>query len=446
MVSTIGIVFVRMIADTGVSFPSRSATSLPFAIAQLVFEAASVRKAMHAALADLPWEPALILGGGKAGRTMVECIAERFPNVPGCVAVPRVHAGVIGAVCLQAAGHPLPDAGSVAAVRKGERLLKCQRGPVLFCLSGGASALLGAPANPLHLHDLRQAYRALLASGLDVAGMNAIRRRITRWGGGKLVERIGNRPVLVWVISDVLSDRLADIGSGPLTPEPTSPAHALRLAKDVAGMPRDVLEFLRNPKMMASGRGRPGNPEIEHRILVSNRTAIARLADELHPFAPRILPTQTDSVEVTAQNWATVLEQGAPGIYLAGGEPTVRLPSHPGRGGRNGQLALLVAQLVHSRAAWLFLSIASDGADGNSESAGLWVDREHAVHLRPEIARAAAKFDAATLAAKYGLALHTGPSGTNVADVQIGVKGQALIRHLTAWLHDRQTKDRVAKP
>lgn len=398
-----------------------------------VLELASVERAVDAALADLPTEPSLILGGGKAGAVMARRAAARFPGVPGAVAVPEEHAGRAGAVDLLAAGHPLPTAGSLAAVARQEALAAARPGEALFLLSGGATALLAAPEEALTLDDLRAVYRAVLGAGLDIGAMNAVRKHLTRWGGGKLA-RVLARPVTELAVSDVLDDDPAVIGSGPLAADPTTFRDAARFLERLE-VPPAVTAFVRagldgrRPETV-----KPGDPalaRVRRTVVLSNRTVVAGLARLLAPLDPVVLPPQTGDVEAVAATWAAVL-RGRPGVYLAGGEPTVRLRG-TGPGGRNQHLALAVGARAPA-GEWLFASIATDGVDGNSANAGAFMSGALAVAGRADIDDGLARFASAETTARLGVAFNTGPTGTNVADIHLAVVGADVMQGLARLL------------
>lgn len=409
------------------------------AILTAVRSTIDVTAVTRAAVATLPFSPGLVLGGGKAAVRMIPPVIEAFPSVPGALAVREMPAEAGRVECVLA-GHPFPDEGSVAAVERQEALMRNHSDPALFLLSGGATAMLGAPLAGLSLADLRQTYRALLASGLDIESMNIVRRHLTRWGGGKLAGLL-QRPVHVLVISDVKDDSLRTIGSGPLAPDDTTFGDALGILERVAGgtsgegVPSSALALCRAgvggevPETRPSGD--PCFEHVGHRILLSNRTVVASLAERMGKalgadFPLEVSPFQDDDVDTVAANWAYRL-RGGTGLWIAGGEPGVSVTGD-GQGGRNQHLVLRVGQLLREADDWLFLSIATDGADGNSPSAGAWMDSSVARGSGDEIQDALARFDSGGFCGSKGLAFQTGPTGSNVADIQIGIAGASRLR------------------
>src|SRR2546429_106253 len=95
--------------------------------------------------------PVLVVGAGKAARSMAEAVTQVVGSAlhGGVIVVPRgLDVSPIGAITVEAGGHPVPDAAGEAATR---RLLDTVAAAdlttlVLVVLSGGASALLVAPA------------------------------------------------------------------------------------------------------------------------------------------------------------------------------------------------------------------------------------------------------------------------------------------------------------
>jgi len=116
-----------------------------------------------------------------------------------------------------------------------------------------------------------------------------------------------------------------------------------------------------------------------------------------------------------------------PGVCIWGGEPSVQLPEHPGRGGRNQHLALSAATVIEGRDDIFFLSGGTDGTDGPGEDAGALVDGGTLGRVRRagyEAQDALDRADAGSLLEASGDLVHTGPTGTNVMDLMIGIRIQ----------------------
>ncbi len=299
-------------------------------------------------------------------------------------------------------GHPVPDRRSLAAGRRVLAFVDALPADarVLCLLSGGASALVEAPAQGVGLELLAALNRWILASGMDIRQANRLRASLSRIKGGRLAARLAPRPVTALALSDVPGDDPATIGSGPLTP-PEDPPPPCRPGGGLAGHPVHIIGTNGDARR-AMGAAAGDYRVVEHR----------------EPL--------TGPVEGAVQRIATALEAAPPGtLGIYGGETTVRLPARPGRGGRCQHLALGVARALAGTGGWLLLAAGSDGADGPGGDAGALVDgrtvaRGEAAGLDAGASLAAA--DSGRFLAASGDLLHTGPTGTNVMDLVLALR------------------------
>ena len=314
-------------------------------------------------------------------------------------------------------GHPLPDAGSLEA---GRRLLQFLTGlpqdrPLLFLVSGGSSSLVEVLPEGLELAQLQAVNRWLLGSGLPIQGINRVRRRLSRIKGGGLWRFLGRRPVTALLISDVLGDDPAVIGSGLLQP-PRGPEPGPQLPPWVEAL----LPEAGAPPVL------PERPFVLE-IVATLQDARAAAADEAvrlgYPVRVNRAPINA-AAETAGRRLALELVDSRPGLQIWGGEPTVVLPEHPGRGGRNQHLALAAATVIEGRDDVCFLSAGTDGSDGPGEDAGAVVDggtlgraRRRGLDAGTCLRRA----DSGTLLAASGDLIRTGPTGTNVMDLMLGL-------------------------
>src|SRR5688572_15877659 len=114
------------------------------------------------------------------------------------------------------AGHPVPDARSLAA---GDRLLRwadelpASVQPIVL-LSGGASSLAESLAEDATLEGLVNLTVTGLAGGFDITALNARRASLSRIKAGRFARRLLGRRALALFISDVPGDDPNVIGSG----------------------------------------------------------------------------------------------------------------------------------------------------------------------------------------------------------------------------------------
>lgn len=290
--------------------------------------------------------------------------------------------------------HPVPDERSLAA---GQRLLEWVAAlppavAPLFLVSGGASSLVEVPEEGVSLADLEQLSIRALADGMEIGELNAHRARLSRIKGGRLAGLLGGRAARALFISDVPDDDPAVIGSGLLGP--------MGSAGD--GIERQIVASVDHAMEGVAAAA-------AHRGLTVYR-APERFADE----ATRL-----------AASFAHQLLLGDTQVRIWGGESTVRLPPHPGRGGRNQHLALAAAKLLQDYPELALLAVGTDGTDGPTEAAGGLVDAETCARmvlagLDPDDCLSRA--DSGTALAAADALVVTGPTGTNVADLVIGLK------------------------
>jgi len=336
------------------------------------------------------------------------------------------------------ATHPVPSEASVAA---GEAALDAARttprGTLLVVLlSGGASALMAAPAPGLTLDDKRAMTAALLESGAPIGAINAVRRHCSRVKGGGLL-RAASAAEQVWTLalSDVIGDDPATIGSGPTAPDSTT-------FEDVAAVLREwgraVPPAIHAVIRAGVGGERPEtlkreDPMVERAAYVvvgSNALAVSGAQSAASAAGYLVVPfghvlageAEEEGVRVASR----ILDDpttGRPVALVAGGEPTVRVVPG-GVGGRAQHLALAAAPgIAGSRC--LLLAAGTDGIDGPTDAAGAWVDggtMAEAAALGIDVAGALARTDSHPALARLGSLVRTGPTGTNVADVVIALR------------------------
>ncbi|MGB5304904.1 MAG: DUF4147 domain-containing protein [Gammaproteobacteria bacterium] len=323
--------------------------------------------------------------------------------------------------CLTA-GHPLPNADSLAA---GDALLGFIKttpadADLLFLISGGASSLVEVLPENITLADLQRVNSWLLGSGLDIHACNHIRSRLSQIKGGRLLHALHGRAASVLMISDVAGDDPAVIGSGLLSSKTTDRT-----------IDTDIPDWLaRLVSLAAPMRGGQAIPagNVDHHIIARLNDAL--LAAAAHGRALGYAVTLMDEriaedAAQTGRELAAHLQAAPPGLIIWGGESTVRLPAHPGNGGRNQQLALAAACTLQQHAGLVMLAGATDGSDGPTSAAGARVDAatvDRGTRSGLDAEACLLHADAGTFLAASGDLITTGPTGTNVTDMLIGIK------------------------
>jgi hydroxypyruvate reductase len=388
-----------------------------------------------------PW----ILAIGKAAAAMARAAAAflaRQGLLPAGGLVVTAAPAAVNGLDLVVGDHPFPGPGSARAADAVGRL--CREIPagrtVYLLLSGGASSLMAGPDAGLTIRDLRDASDQLLRSGLDIGGMNLVRKRLSRWAGGRLAVALQHATVLQLVVSDVIGDDLAAIGSGPAVPDPSTAAVALDLIDRVElrhRMPAAAIALLE--EIRAGRRAELPNPRhpafrtVTTRLVASNRDALAGAAREARRLgweatvepAP-IRGEARDAGTAIAERLLQVPPSPVSRLLVIGGETTVHLGGATGRGGRCQELALAVA-LVLDRAPdrrITLLAAGTDGRDGPTDAAGAIVMGSTCRAIRecgidPESAlERHLSYDGLDAA---GALLRVGQTGTNVMDLVLGL-------------------------
>jgi hydroxypyruvate reductase len=171
-------------------------------------------------------------------------------------------------------------------------------------------------------------------------------------------------------------------------------------------------------------------PKATNTLVGSNRQSVEAAAAHLRPDFNVIAiddPLVGD-VDTAAQTIITALDNqlpvSAPTAIVWGGETTVQLQGD-GRGGRNQEMALLVAQHLNDcnpTQGIHFLSGGTDGRDGPTDAAGAIVDAGTWARITDaglDPAALLANNDSYAALQASGDLLITGATGTNVADIQI---------------------------
>lgn len=326
-----------------------------------------------------------------------------------------------GVRCIES-DHPVPGAASLEA---GAALLDClgswarPGSCFLFLLSGGASSLVEAPADGLTLGGLEQLTRALLENGLDIARMNTVRRAVSRIKGGRLAPYLNGCAALNLLISDVPGDDPGVIGSGLLTP--------VRETFNAADYPPEVAAALQGVRAVPAPDA-AAFAAIETHIIArlsdARRACLQQAATLGHDAADPGDFLDGDAAD-TARQVCRRLCDGRRGVLVLGGETLMRLPEKPGRGGRNQHLALAAAAAIQGRDDVFLLAAGTDGTDGPTDAAGGLVDggtiaRGESAGL--SAADCLARADSGAFLEASGDLIVTGPTGTNVMDLVIGLK------------------------
>lgn len=318
--------------------------------------------------------------------------------------------------------HPYSDQRSVDAGIELLNFIKqtpAETG-LLFLISGGASALVEVLPAGANADQLQALNRWLLAKGWSIDVMNRIRKSVSLIKAGRLARYVAGHAVMQLLISDVPGNELSVIGSGLLVP-----------SQQMTGIPESLPDWLTQMQLGVPAAPAPSDAcfaGIQSYIIASNehlRESVAKRAKQ-QGFPVCCNAMLTGEAAAQGRQIASALIDGPAGVYIWGGETVVTLPEQPGQGGRCQQLALAAAQRLAGQERIALLAVGTDGNDGPGDVAGALIDgqtlnRGHDAGAL-DASDALQQADAGSFLAASGDLIDTGPTGTNVMDLVLGLK------------------------
>lgn len=380
---------------------------------------------------------------GKAAPAMAEALEEALgERLSGGIVVsnsnPEVNFTKLG---FYLSSHPVPDERSLSAAKEASLILENagEDDLVIFLISGGGSALLELPAPGLSLEDIRRTTQTILTSGVDKNGLNAVRKHLSQIKGGGLLKKALPARVITLILSNVVSDRLDAIASGPTVPDRSTFEDACRVveALDVVHqIPPNVVVHLEEgrrgnvPETLKEGEFDP--QQVETLIIGSNYTSLSAGVTKAKELGYNTLMLSSQ-VSGEAREVAKVVASIAfdverfdkpvekPSCIIFGGETAVTIHGS-GKGGRSTETALsFCMEIMGHDIVGLFCD--TDGIDGPIEdAAGAICDGESRLKARAIDVSARehlARNDSYEFFHKLGDLIVTGPTGTNVMDIGI---------------------------
>lgn len=334
--------------------------------------------------------------------------------------------------------HPTPDEISIKSSKAViDYLSQSKKNDlIIFLISGGGSSLLSLPPNNISLEDKIKLTNLLLKTGCSIDEINTIRKHVSDIKGGRLAEFALPSTCYSYIISDVIGDDISSIASGPTIEDITtfSDVHKILLQYNL---------FDKIPSSIKShiNKGLEGNiPEtpkklnnVNNSIICSNnimKKEAASVASELGYKTIMCPFTFTDEAKKDALNlikFSLNALESTPTQKIAiisGGETVVNIIGN-GEGGRNQEFALSFLsgfKSIQKDFDWVLLSVGTDGIDGPTDAAGGIIDDSSVLKLQNKnlnIQTYLDNNDSYNFLKKIDSLYKTGPSGTNMADIQI---------------------------
>jgi glycerate-2-kinase len=399
------------------------------------------------------YENIYVVGAGKAVGGMAQALEDILGNriTDGLISTssPDVTSG--RKIKISKSGHPIPDNNSVINAKRIKALLTVvdANDLVIYLASGGGSAMLTLPPEGITLKDMQVTSQLLLKSGATLQEMNCIRKHIDLVKGGQLARDAYPATIITLVISDVVGDQLNMISSGPTMPDPTVFTDAygvLRKYKLLNKVPKSVRRRIeRGLKELIPEI--PKKNELYFRktkafLIGLNTMALNAMVQKAKSLGIDVVVNKepiTGEAHDVARSQARDVYRLAkkikrPLFILSGGETTVTVKGN-GVGGRNQEYTLAFALEMErlgfdrftqhrSGAGFICLSCATDGIDYIKEAAGAMVDGNSlnkARKLKLNSKRLLDNNDSYHFHKAIGTLIKTGPTNTNVNDIQIVV-------------------------
>jgi hydroxypyruvate reductase len=389
-----------------------------------------------------------VVAVGKAAPQMAEAIEQRIGDkfTRGLVITKHGHTSSYAGKCeVIESSHPIPGEDSLRAGQATLALLHdlSPKDLLIVAVSGGASSLLCAPVEDVSLAAKQQTTDLLLRAGADIYELNSVRKHLSMLKGGNLAARANSAAVLSLLLSDVVADPIDVIGSGLTAPDQSTFARAIQVLtkrsvlQQVPAEVRQHLEKGARGEITETPKEGDGLFENVTNVVVgSSRQALEAAADEAKRRGYRSL-ILTSRIQGEAREaarfhadilWETIASGHpvrSPACILSGGETTVTVRGQ-GKGGRNQEFALAQALTLAGAPNIVCLSAGTDGTDGPTDAAGAIVSGDtvaRAAKLGLDARDYLARNDSYPFFDSLGDLLKTGPTGTNVMDVNVMLAG-----------------------
>lgn len=391
-------------------------------------DTASPDRRMSDHLPPAPAGRTVVIGAGKAAAAMARAFESAWTGpLEGMVVTRYGHGLACERIRVVEAAHPVSDQAGLDATSAIVDLVQGLTADdlVVCLLSGGGSALLAWPPPGVTLADKRRITEALLRSGATIGEINTVRKHVSRIKGGRLAALAAPARVHTLAISDVPGDDPSMIASGPTVQDTTTSAEARAILRRYGvPIPAAIEAWLADDRSEAPSAG-----PVETRLIATPTDSLAaaeRLASQAG-YAVWSLGAdlEGEARRLGARHGALAAQiragQGpvaAPCIILSGGETTVTVRGR-GRGGRNAEYLLGLAQALDGAAGVHALAADTDGLDGSEDNAGGLIGPDllvRAARLGLSVSQALSDNDAYGFLAALNALVVTGPTRTNVND------------------------------
>ncbi|MBN2067077.1 MAG: DUF4147 domain-containing protein [Candidatus Diapherotrites archaeon] len=416
------------------SFPRQAAKALQIVGAGI--QAVEVKGAVQSA--KLPklagFENVYVVGFGKASAAMAEALEKRLGKRIAGGAVVSVRKAKTMRIRSFVGTHPYPSQKNVAAAKK--ILAIAERAGsndlVIALVSGGGSSLLALPGKGLNISELRKTNELLIKSKARVDEINIVRKHLSMVKGGLLAKAAYPARVHALIISDAVGDDLETIASAATFGDRSTFKQAAMVLKKYKLWKRVPMNVRKRLTLGARGKlpetPKPGSKifrKVKNEILLNNMVALKAMKENAKKLGLNSV-IYSNTVQGEARNVGKKLVKAAgkrkrPIALLAGGETTVKVVGN-GKGGRNQEMVLASLKELEKLEKAIFVSVGTDGIDGKSRAAGAIADShtlKNSIKKSLNFGDFLRRNDSNSFFKKGKGEILTGPTGTNVMDLQL---------------------------
>lgn len=375
-------------------------------------------------IADLPSGKVVLVGIGKCAIDGISALNNLLgEKVSSGIVVDIRSATISEKIKVFQGTHPMPSEDNLLASKNivNELAGLTENDLVIFLVSGGGSTLLCLPEDR-GCKEENDILENLFKSGADIIKVNTVRKHLSLARGGFLAKYAYPANVVSLIFSDVSTNELSFIASGPTVKDETTIEDAAKVLADY-----DILKKcgIENCGLIETPKEEHYFKKVQNILLVSNELALEKMnakALELGYESEICSSCLVGEAREVGKNITAVLHQTAPGkILIYGGETTVTAVGG-GTGGRNQELVLGALSEIQSDE--IVLASSSDGRD-NTDHAGALCDiitKDKTESFGVDPVEYLQKNDSYNFFKKIGDYILTGDTGSNISDLVVAIK------------------------
>lgn len=350
---------------------------------------------------------------GKATEALAETISQLVPAGTPCLGV-GLHKIEVGPIQILKGDHPYFGKNSFQSGHAVKNFLEESKDheTMAVFLSGGASSLVELPIDEFTEAEVTEMAKTMIQNGETIEAVNQVRRELSQFKNGGMLMHFRGKKIINIVINDVPSQQIEYVGSGPTCFQDDYPP-------DIQ-LGQKWKTFLEGSRRLWHRRKQDASKEVQienHQIGTVEKMffKLGHRFPEATFLRPPFNGTGSDCYDDLAKK-ATKLKKGQ--ILIGGGEINVPTTAK-GEGGRCSEFVLQMATRLCAKKKFLIIALATDGQDGNSKSAGGWIDSEIYKNFSHEIPEYLMKHLSGQFLKEQQLEMVTGPTGTNIMDLYL---------------------------